>query len=94
MATTKKMPPKDPSARLDYLVKLDAELGTDTLTTAVFTVSDSSIHIDDQLHDAKNATVWLTLGTDGVLYKVTLTYSTASGRHDVRSFFVPVKVRA
>lgn len=80
---------KDPDATLDWIFDWNLWLGDlETITSATFFV-DPGISIDPVLGSnftQKTATVWLTGGTEGQVYRVTCRISTDGGRIDDRSF--------
>lgn len=93
MASTQKvMPQKDPGAFLDYTVDLTAELGGDGLDTISWDVP-AGLTLEIQTQTQKAATVWLSGGVDGEVYRITVHYLTTSGRNDSRSFLLPVRTR-
>jgi hypothetical protein len=80
---------KDPDATLDWIFDWNPWLGEfETITNAQFIV-DPGISIDPVKgtnFTQKTATVWLTGGTEGQVYKVTCRITTSEGRTDDRSF--------
>lgn len=96
--TGKKTIDKDPAAILDYVEDwadwLDAL--PDTLAApATVTVSgdDAALVVNSCTIVGKQVHVWLSGGTLGVKYAVTVRINTAGGRRDERTFYVKVKDR-
>lgn len=84
---------KDPAAVLDY--KLDwsdwMEDG-DTITDDTVTVP-AGLTLDSSSHDDASVTFWLSGGTAGQHYRVTVQITTSAGRVDERSVSVKVQER-
>jgi hypothetical protein len=77
---------KDPDATLDWIFDWTLWLGEfEVITNATFIV-DPGITISDNEFTNKTATVWLTGGTEGQVYRVTCRVTTSDGRIDDRSF--------
>lgn len=80
---------KDPDAVLDWIFDFNDWLGEfETISSATF-ILDPGISIDPvngSGHTTKTATVWLTGGTEGQVYRVTVRITTSEGRTDDRSF--------
>ena len=90
---------KDPNADLDYAIDWSAWLGTDTITTSSWTLSDGKMSQHDGSIDAtgKITTVWLTGGTlsnalsiGTPIALVTNAITTVAGRADERSIKITV----
>lgn len=95
---------KDPEATLDYLWDWTSWLGADdTITGHVVTVdpapalvptaADLTVDSSTVDVDSKKVTVWLTGGTPGVRYGVTVSILTAGGRADDRTSRIHVQHR-
>jgi hypothetical protein len=77
---------KDPDATLDWIFDWNLWLGPfEEITNSEFIV-DPGITITAEGHTLKTATVWLTGGTEGQVYRVTNRITTTDGRIDDRSF--------
>jgi hypothetical protein len=77
---------KDPDATLDWIFDWNLWLGaTETIASAEFIV-DPGITIEDSTNTTKTATVWLSGGTEGQVYRITCRVTTNEGRIDDRSF--------
>lgn len=82
---------KDPSAVLDYTVDWEDWLCTgDTISTSDWTVPDG-ITEDSDSNTTTTATIWLSGGSDGVMYTVVNRIVTASARTDDRSLEITVE---
>ena len=85
---------KDPEAVLDYTIdwtKWLDEVG-DTIATSTWIVPSGLTKVTET-NTSKNATVWLSGGTDGTNYTVTNRITTAAGRTDDRSISIRVRER-
>lgn len=80
---------KDPDATLDWIFDWNDWLAeSETISDAEF-ILDPGISIDPVKgfgNTTKTATVWLTGGTEGQVYRVTCRVTTSEGRIDDRSF--------
>lgn len=80
---------KDPDATLDWIFDWNLWLGDgETISNAEFIV-DPGISIDSEKGSSftnKTATVWLSGGTEGQVYRITCRVTTSEGRIDDRSF--------
>jgi hypothetical protein len=77
---------KDPDATLDWIFDWNLWLGeTETISEVEFVV-DPGITVTNSGHTQKTATVWLSGGTEGQVYRVTCRITTDEGRIDDRSF--------
>lgn len=83
---------KHPNDVLDYKINWTAWLGIDTISTSTFT-ADEGITIDNHEYTTTMTTLWLSGGTDGTIYKVSNTITTAQGRTEVKAFYVKVTVK-
>jgi hypothetical protein len=86
---------KQPDEVLDYDVDFSEWLtGGDTIQSHSV-AADAGIVVDSSTVSAPTQTVkvWLSGGTDGVTYKVTVTVVTVSGRTKQKEFKVKVKER-
>ena len=88
---------KDPGATLDYAVDWGAAyLAGDVLQSSAWTVSPvepGAAAIDSHVFDEVSATVTVSGGTAGRLYRLTNQIMTASGRVDSRSIVLRVEKR-
>ncbi len=76
---------KDPSAVLDYQFDWSGWLQeSETISSATVTV-DSGLTKDSQSNTTTKATVWLSGGTLGAVYKVACRITTNQGRTDERT---------
>jgi hypothetical protein len=80
---------KDPDATLDYVLDWSTWLGSDTITSAAYTVPDGLTKASES-NTTTTATVWLSGGTDGASHFVTCRVVTAGGRTDDRSILIRV----
>lgn len=77
---------KDPDATLDWIFDWNDWLTEfETISTSEFIV-DPGITIESNGNTQKTATVWLSGGTAGEVYRVTCRITTSEGRADDRSF--------
>ena len=83
---------KDPDAVLDYTIDWSSWLGDDTISASSWTVP-SGLTKDSDSNTTTAATVWLSGGTEGVIYTVTNQITTAGGRTDERSIKILVVER-
>jgi hypothetical protein len=82
---------KDPNAILDYTIDWSAWLdGSDTISAATSTPT-AGIVVDSTSHTATQTTVWLSGGTAGTSYDVTVHITTAGGRQDDRTITIVCK---
>lgn len=70
---------KDPDAKLDFPIDWSDWLGSDTITASTWSVP-AGLTLENEAFDPKEATVWLSGGTDGAVYIVTNRITTAEGR--------------
>lgn len=104
MAEYKTLPPKAPTAKLDYVFDwAPAENNTglsnwlaegETISSYTLTISDGIDKVSDAL--IKNSTailVWLDNGTVGEDYLIVCSVVTNQGREDTRTFILPVRLR-
>lgn len=78
---------KDPDATLDYLVDWSGWLGSDTISASAWVVPDGITKTTDS-HTTTTATVWLSGGTAGDVYRVTSRITTAGGRVNDRTITI------
>ena len=87
------MPPKDPSAKLDYLFDWSQWLETgETITDSTITVSDG-ITLEDSTESGGLVTVWLSGGTPGDWYTCACRITTSDNRIDERTMQIKVENR-
>ena len=77
---------------LDYAFNWDAWLGSDTISTSVWT-ADTGITIDSESETTTVATIWLSGGRNNNVYQVKNKIVTASGRTAERSFNLTIEDR-
>lgn len=88
---------KDPAAVVDYTVDWSAGyLDGDSLADSSFSIEpgeSGGLSVDAQAHDATTASVTLSGGITGHVYRVTNRVTTAGGRTDERSLTIRVTER-
>lgn len=86
---------KDPAAVLDYTIDWDADdwLGTDTVSTATWTVPAGLTQPTSATNTSTTTTVWLGSGVEGQDYDVACKIVTAGGRTDERTIRIQVRQR-
>lgn len=89
---------KDPDATLDYVIDWSDWLtGGDTITDATATAATATGQpadiIDSFEFNTTTTTVWLSGGTPGHNYLLTVHATTDEGREDDRSFLVVIEQR-
>lgn len=87
-----KWPFKDPDEVLDYEIDWEARIGTDTISTATWTIPSGLVKDSDSTTDYV-ATVWLSGGTAGTNYSVGCRVVTEGGRTYDETVILPVKSR-
>ena len=75
---------KDPQAKLDYHIDWSLFLGSDTISTSVWTVPDGITKVSDS-NTSTISTIWVSGGTLGVEYSLVCHITTAAGRQDDRT---------
>lgn len=84
---------KDPDAELDYSVDWSSWLASgEVISTSSWTVEDGLTEASGSKTDSV-ATVWVSGGTVGQVYRLTNQIVTSSGRTDERSVWVLVRER-
>lgn len=73
-------PSKDPDEVLDYSLNWANALGTDTIQTSSWAISDSSLVENHSTNTSSLTVIWLEDGTLNQTYTVTNTITTAGGR--------------
>jgi len=81
---------KDPNAVLDYQIDWSTWLGTDTISSATWTVATGLTKTTDS-KTTTTTTVWLSGGTVGTTYSVACRIVTAGGRTDDRTVQIKVE---
>lgn len=71
---------KDPDDTIDYVFNFAPELGEDTLGTVELLTPDGGLTVNSMSFDEHTVTVWLTGGSRGLVYRLTLRYTSAAGR--------------
>lgn len=84
---------KDPDSTLDYQFDWGEWLGTDTITSSVFTVDPNTITIQTTTNTTTTATLWLSGGIVGTVYKIKNRITTVAGRIDERTVRLKIKER-
>lgn len=88
------IPPKDPSAILDYSFDWSSWLATnETISNATVTVPAGIMLYQAAQVSAGVVTFWLSGGAAGNFYPIECTISTSQGRTDSRSFQLTVQQR-
>lgn len=81
---------KDPDSLLDYTVNWSAFLGTDIIVGSIWEVPvDLTVESENFADDS--ATIWLSGGLLGNVYKITNRITTDNGRVDDRSFHLQIE---
>lgn len=84
---------KDPDAELDWQFNLADWLEAgETISSASFT-ADDGLTISSTGHDDTVATIWVSGGTAGNVYRVTCHFVTSAARTDDRSINIRVMER-
>jgi hypothetical protein len=83
---------KDPSAFLDYAVDWASWLGSDTIQSSTWSVP-AGLTQEAATNTAAAATIWLSGGTDGAIYRVVNHITTAGGRADERTLTIRMRNR-
>lgn len=84
---------KDPNAELDWQFNWEDWLAVgETISTATFTVDDG-LTVNSTGHDDTVATIWVSGGTAGNVYRVTCHIVTSATRTDDRSINIRVMDR-
>ena len=84
---------------IDYSKWLAEISGGDTIASAnaaavcTSDASDTALVVDSVSTAATGLSVWLSAGTDGQIYKITVTVTTVGGRVDQSEFIVKLKDR-
>lgn len=81
---------KDPAAVKDYSVDWTPWLGADTIDEYTVTVQNGLVKESDSRNGGV-VTIWLSGGTPGKIYKVTVHVETAGERIDERTFEIEVR---
>jgi len=98
------LPPKDPSAKLDYIFDWAAERNNRDLSDWLLpdeTIVDMEVTAEtgitivssSRIDDDTAVLVWLSGGSDGEEYKISCKITTSLEREDSRTAIVPVKIR-
>lgn len=82
--------PKAVGEELDYVFDWSGELGADTISSSGFIAADG-LTVESDSNTDTTATVWLSGGTAGTVYKVVNTIITAAGRTLVKTVELRVK---
>ncbi len=85
-------PPKDPDAKLDFFFDWTRWLAGDSITSATWDVPDGLTKESSNI-DGDRTVVWLSGGTAGQKYEVTVRVTTAGGRIDDRTATLRVRER-
>lgn len=71
---------KDPDETADYVFNLAPRLGTDTITAVSFLTPDGGLNLVSTSFDSTTATVWVSGGAKGLVYRLTARFTTEGGR--------------
>jgi hypothetical protein len=82
---------KDPDARLDYTIDFSTYLGTDTISSVAWTAP--GLTVNATTNTTTTATIWLSGGSAGKVYRVRCRINTAGARTDDRTFEIEVTHR-
>lgn len=84
---------KDPNARLDYTIDWAAWLNpvSDTISNAVVPSPPSGITVENTTWTNTQTTTWITGGTAGTSYDITVRITTVGGRTDDRTITIACK---
>ncbi len=83
-------PSKSPGERLDYTINWQAQLGTNTITSSTWTISDTSLTTDNNTYAPMTSTIWLLGGTPNTTYTVTNTIMTSAFQTFVQAVNIKV----
>lgn len=83
-------PEKDPNEVLDYTINWVNRLGTDTISTSVFTV-DSNLTVGSTSNTSTTTTVWLSGGTEGATGNILNRVTTTNGRTMDETVLLPIR---
>ena len=81
---------KGPNGVFEFTVDWTTELGGDTISTSAWTV-ETGITKDSDTNTTTAATIWLSGGTLGKVYKVTNRIVTAGARTFEQTWFITVQ---
>lgn len=82
---------KDPNAKLDYTIDWSSWLPSGDTITSMTASATSGITIASSSRTATSSTVWLSGGTAGSSYDVTMHIVTTAGREDDRTITIVCK---
>lgn len=84
---------KDPNARLDYTIDWGAWLSpnNDTISSASVPVAPAGLTVQNTTWTATQTTTWITGGSSGQTYDVTVRINTVGGRTDDRTIAIQCK---
>jgi hypothetical protein len=87
---------KDPDEILDYMVRWQPEIGTDSISSSTWTVeSGAGLSLNGSFDNtAKTTTVWVSDGIDGVTYILLNRVVTTGGRTIDEYFFLTVESKS
>lgn len=80
---------KDPDATKDYQINWNTWLNGDTISTSEWDVPDG-IKKENDTNNTTTATIWVSGGTAGEMYKLVNTIVTAGGRTEQDSITIKV----
>lgn len=83
---------KDPNAVLDYRHDWASWLASgETIATSIWSVAPAGLAVDSETETTTTATVWLSGGTVGQVYRVTNRITTNQGRTEERTIVIRVE---
>lgn len=83
-------PSKSPDERLDYTLRWQDQLGTDTITSSTWVINNSGLLTDLDSYGPNTSTIWLLDGTLNQIYSVVNTIITAAGRTYVQTVSIKI----
>lgn len=83
---------KDPNAVLDYTIRFKKWLAGDRISSATWTIPTGIVNAG-QYNSSETATIWLSGGTAGTSYSVSVRIVTVGGRTDDRTIQFNVEDR-
>jgi len=79
---------KDPQAVLDYKIDLADWLQSGETITNVTATATAGLTVDSTSSDATGAIAWVSGGTDGANYELTISWQTSQGRTDEQTLLL------
>ena len=84
------MSPKDPLEELDYSLDWSLVIGTDTITSSTWTVTNGSSIVQSSSISGKTTIAWIAGGLASIETRVRNTIKTSSGRTLVQTIKIPM----